>query len=948
MYIVANQLELSNGTRRDRAECLLDAELIMPPPVIQKRGALYIITETETMAAGHPRPGDIDMCRQAQEIALQEYYNFSATATITSALRHALEKANQTIYNANSSVLPPERRGVGITLALIRAGELYTAQMPPTQAYLSQQGQFRSLAAPAEQPTDNSGGPRITAVRTGTDPQATLPMPKARSQALPSLGRFSSIDPILQRFVFEEGDMLVLCSAAFAGALQKDDLEHILSGQDSRSALLNFSEFARTRDILDGYCLTVGVRAEIGGRAHTKKVEETGRHSTPVNRTAGVTAKFSPRGQLPSEPLQADKAAIKPARHEDYVYDDASEFEPAAGQDFYQQPTNATHDFKPVQPAGFEADPLAPLSQNQQSSDPWLHREDDDLNRPPYLRGRKVSKEEQPEDQLNGLKNQHAGAYHFTPQSNEPGRKYTYTDPLEGSDQIYTAATSRYNPVGQNQPPMPTMNPHGGAEDEAQTKKAQWGGRYQQVSQARQAAFNPQPEAPHFNLAQEEPSEKKPGLSRGRKQLILLGIGAALAVAVILLLLSSVASVVNNGTAKAQDLVKAAEQKATTAKQYLASSPGQARSLLTQAQADLDNARKEKPDLPDIKRVQDSVRTSLNTLNLVVVPPDMRVIADLSSQGAGTRLTKGILSPDGNTLYLLDSGQNIIYSAELLGQVKPLLKQGDKASNGASTFGKPVALVSRPDGLMVVDDSNVLWLYNKANSSWTAQALGGTANWASKTIRQVASYEGNLYLIGPGNGQILKYNSGSYNANPDTWLNPNAVVSLDLDNAQGFSIDGTIYVTGKDNKVYQLARPNGKDKGEVIKQFDVASNDRLNPALTSPAVLNAGSLNFPYFFIIDSQKRILQFSKADGSLVQQFQASPTGNEFDTLQDIVIDETNKKLFAVSAQKVYVFNLNDPGRSGQPVQLTPGANPTVVTTPGAGTNVTVINTAPTAKS
>jgi serine/threonine protein phosphatase PrpC len=918
MYLIANQLELSGGTRRDRSECLVDAELNnIPPPTIQKRGALYILTETETMAAGQPRPGDIDLCREAQDIIVHEYYNANLTTSITSALRNALEKANQAIFNHNSAVLPPERRGLGITVALARNNELYTAQMAPTQALLCHNGEIQYLPAPADPSQGRPTGPRAVQARTGTDAQATLPMP--RRQSLPSLGRYSLIEPNLNRHLFEDGDLLVLCSSQFAQALRHEDVEWILANQDSRSALLNLSEFARNKGITDAYALTIGVRPDPAARYQTPPHRDEAGIRGAAESVAGafslLTSKFNRPGheteEFRSSQPNYNEAETQPFRTEPTRQRTWNETE------FMTQQPSAEPQLDP-------SDPLAPLISNSRENDPWLIRENDNLDQPAYLRGRKPSPPE---------------AVNIPPAAPtaDPVFKQQYAQTFKVGTSRLEAATPPVEPP-EAEPETAWGTPP------AETRKSRRPWRNRETVKEREKTASA--EVPYFDMVEGDgygPPAKGPSALANllkNRTVVLAGIGVALAFAVLLLILSVAGSKISGNSSKALDYIKAAEQKRAQAQQLASSDPTRARTLLVQAQTDIESARKEKSDLPELVTAQRSLKVTQDNINRVVVPTDLRVSLDLTSQGTGVRLSKIIFNQTFDGLYLLDAGRGAVYSADLQGAVKTILKTGDKSGN--MTFGKPLAMVARPDGVLVLDDGNLIWIYNHTANSWTVQTLGGAAGWGSKAIRQVSSYQGNLYLLGPGNGQILKYNAGSYSSPPEEWLNPGLAPNLSLDSATGFSIDGTIYALSNDGKLYQLARPNGKNKGEVVQQFDLKQGDKLGPPLNNPTVLNVGSLDFPYYFVLDGEKRVMQFRKQDGGFVQQFQAATGHNEFDNLQDVGIDETNKKLYIVGLQKVYVFNLPETAVASD------NAAPQANLTPGSGSNVTVITGSPTPRS
>ena len=896
MYIVANQLELSNGTRRDRSECLVDAEQTIAPPLLQKRGSLFIITQTETMATDQPRPGDLELCREAQEIILNEYYNSQLTTTVTSALRQAIEKANQAIFNHNSATLPPERRGIGLTVALLRGNELYTAQLPPTQAFMVHGDELQPL------PAFEKTAPR--AVRPGGDAQPTTP----RRQSSPSLGRHSLVEPIFQRNVFEDGDLLVLCSAQFAQALKEADLEWILSHQDSRNAMLNLSEFARNQGIQDGYVFTIGARPDFNSRTtQPHKPAEDSNWRNAAEGVAGAVGLFtSKRPKEPNEPTFAPGVSRK-------------------------QPT------QPRQTPPTTHDPVAPLENNP--NDNWLHREDDDLNRPAYLRGRSLSNDAKPKSPQDGIKPPPAGPEVYQVGQPRAGqRDFTYTD------------ASQEPPI--SHPAFKAPTPSIETEPDQDNAAGSNGNTSSRFSRPRRRPAPPV-DTPYFDLvngdgygapvASERRAPRRALPAINSRFLIIGGIAVVAFIVIIIVASAILGKVVDNSGGKAADLVKSAEQKRGAAQQAADTNPASARTLITQAQTDLDTARKTKPDLAELTTEQNAINVTLNNINGVVVPTDLKLAMDLSSQGTGVHLTSSVLSQTGSNLYLMDTGRGAIYSTNITGEVKTILKSGDKASG--AVFGKPVKMVTRPDGLMVLDDGNILWIYTATGGTWTSQALGGTGGWGSKSVQHAASYQGNLYILGPGNGQILKYSSGGYGANPDEWLDPTLITQLDLDNAAGFSIDGTIYALTKDGKLVQLARKSGGDKGTIAQQFDLKASDRLGPPLSSPAVLNVGSLEFPYAFVIDSEKRLMQFSKADGSFVQQYEAAPNHTEFDNLQDVAIDENSRKIYIVGPQKVYVFSLS--GSLAPLTNSTTLTTPTTgaQTTPGGGTTVTIINGQPT---
>lgn len=969
MYIVANQLELSNGVRRDRGDCLVDAEQVIPPPVLQKRGTLYIITETEAMSNGKPHPGDVALCREVQEIILHDFYNTSTNTSVTGALKHALEKANQLVFNSNSTLMPPERRGVGLTVALVRGNEVYTGQVLPTRAYLFQQGEIKTLPASAltNQPT-RSTDQLYGRSRTRSDPQDTLPLP--RHTSLPALGRYTSIDPILTRNIFEAGDLLVLCSSNYSRILQEDDLHWILDQPDSRAALANLSEFSHKQSLTDGYAVIIETREEVGGRPPADRQPDSGWKSTAEGVAGAVSllaSRLNPLGPKSNlEPAEDDYLPeISPAQS--YPRETAPsppiEREITKPLKFSRLPVeNSPLTTAPPSDFAPELDPLAPLSNEDREAGSWLHREDDDLNRPAFLKGRSIGPGPETPS-IAGSKDAITSPGPLKPKAFmprlgpdglpiQPGqRNFSYTDASQEAG--YNGApvgTKPFSPrpyVQSYRAPKPEMPEEPEVfEEPIEIRKRWWEKKRPPESQGRVMAQPPN--SPYFDMVGGDgygPPVPKgrsfSNLSVRNRSLIMAGIGVVLGLAVVLLILSVATGAVGGNKTKAAELVQAAESKRVQAQQSAESNPAGARTLLIQANADLEAARKEKADLPEIQTTANAVKQTLNVVNKVTVPPDLRIALDLASQGTGVSLSKAVISAKGDQLYLMDTGRNVIYSADVLGAVKTILKPGDKAGNNA--FGKPLAMVALPDGLLVLDEANLAWSYNKNAGAWTAQPLGGSP----KGPLQAASYEGNLYLTGTGTGQIWKYNAGSYGAKPDDWLNPSLVPSLNLDQAGGFAIDGTVYALNKNGKLSQMQRPVGKPKGEVVKEFDISKDPHLGPAFNGPYLLNPGSLDYPYLFVLDGENRVLQFNKASGAFIQQFQSAEGNKEFTGLKDVAVDEANKKIYLVGPQKVYVFNLTEPPAPSVPAG-TPGVTTATAGRPGAASTVPVISTQPTPKA
>ncbi|NWJ45377.1 MAG: hypothetical protein HXX08_05805 [Chloroflexi bacterium] len=899
LQLIATQLEISGGIRRDRAEGLLDAELMMPPPIIQKRGALYIMTEVEAIRDSSQalRAGNYELIRDTQMAIIKEFYEFNQNATVTSALKHALEVANQLLFNRNSALLPPERRGVGITLALVRNNELFLAQLPPTQSYVVHQGQMSYYPMP-----DNyRKGPRPL------NPRATQPLPIAtggkHSSYTPALGRYATIDPIFNRTYFDDGDLLVLCSSSLAQALEEDQLEHYFMNSTSREALYNLSEFARVHYIENGYALAVSMKGDYSARsleraaqerieAHTatKRSEEGGFKGAMNNMAVSMSAfasRFNPDKNEPDKEEYIFEASLPPTEAVPVRWNQDFEFvdnEPRQAQPPIQQhPGSITE--------------LVNLINDNPAADPWIRREKDGLEKPPYLQNRPDPTE------TDRFKKQQAGVFP-APGSGSPEQKATFS------------------PRNYQSPEAP--KPHFAFSEEAaaippigETGKKKRGKQPDSPPQAAEFVDVSGGYGPPLESIKDE----RKGGFRGGRFLIIGGLILLLGVAA-LFLVSAAVNLVGGSNDKAMGFVRSAEAKRIQAQTFAVIDPAKARQLISDAQADLDKARKEKPELKDITITSNALKVTSDNINRVVIPADIRVTLDLTNQ-TGIKMSRAIFSSTNDVVFILDSGRGMVLQLDMQGQIKTILKQGDTASG--KTLTKPVLMTPRLDSVLILDDANNVWIYDRSHNSWSAVALGGTSGWV-KSVRLADTYQGNLYLVGPGSGQILRYLSGSYSNTPDEWLSEQAVQTANLDRAVTLEVDGRIFGLSSEGVLYQMERPNGKNKGEITNQIDLNSGGLVSPALNSPYLMQIGSFDYPYLFVIDAEKRILQYQKSNGAFVQQIRAE--NKEFDSIKDLLVDEANQKIYVVTDQKIYIFRVPSAAVSGNVpvISTTPSTTPT----------------------
>src|SRR5207237_4793576 len=96
----------------------------------------------------------------------------------------------------------------------------------------------------------------------------------------------------------------------------------------------------------------------------------------------------------------------------------------------------------------------------------------------------------------------------------------------------------------------------------------------------------------------------------------------------------------------------------------------------------------------------------------------------------------------------------------------------------------------RVGSLVVLDSNLVAYIFSADTSAWQAVPLGGGPGMA--TPKDLASYDGNIYLLASKPGQISKYVAGKYGGTPDDWIHDPASADQTKD-AVAMAIDGSIY-----------------------------------------------------------------------------------------------------------------------------------------------------------
>lgn len=229
---------------------------------------------------------------------------------------------------------------------------------------------------------------------------------------------------------------------------------------------------------------------------------------------------------------------------------------------------------------------------------------------------------------------------------------------------------------------------------------------------------------------------------------------------------------------------------------------------------------------------------------------------------------------------ILDSKNKTIYSLSLDTKQAAILAGSEvvKDTQAISVHGKSAYLVNT-DGIIQIDiPAKTSQIIVKPDKDWGE-------------ISQIVAYGGNLYLLDRKNNAIWKYIAQEEGFSARTnYLNPDVRVSFFQ--ARAMIIDGSVWVLSDAETIFKFTNGRG-DTFSFKGVSDTISG--ITTIFTSEEAKN--------LYILDKNaQRILVFDK-DGEYQSQYQ----WEELKNADDLVVSEEEKKIFVLSAGKIYAIDI-----------------------------------------
>jgi|GEM_PF-4374008 len=299
-------------------------------------------------------------------------------------------------------------------------------------------------------------------------------------------------------------------------------------------------------------------------------------------------------------------------------------------------------------------------------------------------------------------------------------------------------------------------------------------------------------------------------------------------------------------------------------------------------------------------------------LDVVGKNPDTTPEAKTATEGmpqapiSTTARTNDILVQS-NDAYILDREKSKIYRCRISTKgCLAILSGGDTV--GGQTVGSLVAMALRVGSLVALDSKLTTYVYDADKSGWQAQPLGDAAK--LEQPKDVATYDGNLYLLGSRPSQISKYTAGQYEAPPADWIKGQPGMDQ-VKNAAAMAIDGSIYVLSQDGRIV------------VLQGGAVARTIALKPGTPgAPTDIYTSTDTRDLYVVSAPEGTIVRMSK-EGQAVATFKLPSSLDGSLGLGGTMVDEGKGKIYFMLGRQAYEAIL--PAQSQQAGDQAPGPRP-----------------------
>jgi len=258
-------------------------------------------------------------------------------------------------------------------------------------------------------------------------------------------------------------------------------------------------------------------------------------------------------------------------------------------------------------------------------------------------------------------------------------------------------------------------------------------------------------------------------------------------------------------------------------------------------------------------------------------------------------------APSGVSPQAITAGGRLFLLSDAVYEVDPinatlvqLLKPGDIV--GDSQVLEPRAIMWRDDRLMAIDAKRA-YVLDPATGQWQSEALATFDTAGHVDTVAADSFDGNLYLLTPATGKIIKFQADAYAATPEDWVGN--VAKDELKPAVDFAIDGHVYVLLRDGRILDFLR----------SRLEATLAPVVVPPLTSATAIVAEPDQDFIYVLHGTDGRILRLTR-DGMLAQQITMGDAAARLRGAVDLAVDEEKGIGYVLTDTAVVTVRLPEP--------------------------------------
>jgi hypothetical protein len=311
--------------------------------------------------------------------------------------------------------------------------------------------------------------------------------------------------------------------------------------------------------------------------------------------------------------------------------------------------------------------------------------------------------------------------------------------------------------------------------------------------------------------------------------------------------------------------------------------------MLIEAKAELEQVAALADDPADDAAIADeraAIASQIQQLSKAQPVGSVQTVGAVPAASDGT--TARLVAGDGR-VYLLSDG---IYQVDVASKsLVLLLKPGDMVDNVPVETLRAAAW--RENRLMVIDARRA-YVFDPATGGWTVERLGTFDDDGFTDVAAGAAFDFNLYLLARGSGQILKFQAGLYENNPEDWTG--GLAHDELMKAADMAVDGDVWVLLEDGKILNFFR----------SRLEATITPQVVPPLEKMAAIYTAPESAFLYVLSATDGRILRLSR-EGDLVQQLTTGDKSSMIAGAEDLVIDEKSGIGYVLANDTIYTLRI-----------------------------------------